>query len=155
MSDSSSYVPQLREASDLVATALGRSNEWDLVFQSRSGPPHVPWLEPDVCDHLEALAKRRVRDVVLVPIGFVSDHLEIAFDLDVEARQIARDHSIGFVRAATVGTHPRFVAMIRELILERTSGTSDRATMGSLGPSHDVCALDCCSFPGMKPSPIS
>jgi protoporphyrin/coproporphyrin ferrochelatase len=155
MADTSSYVTQLEEASRLVAEALGRKDEWDLVYQSRSGSPRTPWLEPDVCDHLEDLSKKAIRDVVLVPIGFVSDHLEIAFDLDIEAKEKAKECSVGFVRAATVGTHPRFVEMIRELITERTSGASDRVALGDLGASHDVCAHDCCVFEGMRPVPVA
>ncbi len=155
MADTSSYVSQLHEASRLVAEGLGRRDEWDLVYQSRSGSPRVPWLEPDVCDHIEDLSEKGVRDVVLVPIGFVSDHLEIAFDLDIEARGKAKECSMGLVRAATVGTHPRFVEMIRELIVERTSGASERIAVGDLEASHDVCAADCCVFHPTKPVPVA
>ena len=111
------YEVQLRRVAGLVADRVGRS-EWDLVWQSRSGPPHVPWLEPDVCDHLRALAKEGVAAVVLVPIGFVTDHMEVVYDLDVEAADVARELGIALTRAATAGTHPRFARMVAELIAE-------------------------------------
>ncbi len=144
MAETSSYVPQLLESCRLVADRLDGAHDWDLVWQSRSGPPHVPWLEPDVGDHLEALHGDGARDVVVVPIGFVSDHLEVRFDLDVEAAGIAAGLGLNMVRAETVGAHPRYVRMIRELILERMAATPDRPSLGALGPTHDVCAPDCC-----------
>src|SRR4029453_10047870 len=94
---------------------------WDLLRQSRSGPPQVPWLEPDINDHLTALAEKGVTDVVVSPIGFVSDHLEVRWDLDKEAADTARTPGRGCARAGTPGTDPRFVAMIRELVQERTA----------------------------------
>lgn len=111
------YVVQLRRVAGLVADRVGRA-EWDLVWQSRSGPPHVPWLEPDVCDHLRELAKEGVPAVVLVPIGFVTDHMEVIYDLDVEAADVARELGIALTRAATAGTHPRFAGMVAELLAE-------------------------------------
>jgi ferrochelatase len=136
------YEVQLREASRLVAAALGHKS-WQLAFQSRSGPPTQPWLEPDISDALRALAGAGTRDIVVVPIGFISDHMEVVYDLDTEAMQTAKSLGLNMVRTKTVGTHPRFVQMIRELILERASG-SERLSVGGLPPSPDVCASDCC-----------
>ncbi len=112
------YEVQLRRVAGLVADRLGRGDRWDLVWQSRSGPPHVPWLEPDVCDHLRLLGKEGVEAVVLVPIGFVSDHMEVVYDLDVEAAQVARELGMPLTRAATAGTHPRFASMVADLLAE-------------------------------------
>ena len=101
-------------------------------------------MEPDVCDYLTELhAAGNIRDVVVAPIGFVSDHMEVLFDLDTEARELCNELGLNMVRAMTVGTHPKFIRMIRELILERTTGTERRA-LGGFGPSHDACAADCC-----------
>ena len=145
MAAGSEYEAQLRDTAGLVAEAVGRS-DWDLVFQSRSGSPGQPWLEPDVKDHMTALKASGVRDVVVAPIGFVSDHMEVVFDLDTQARQHAREIGLGMVRAATPGTHPAFVGMIRELILERTAGAPRRA-LGTRGPRPDACPEDCCPAP--------
>ncbi len=149
MSSTGPYVSQLEEASRLVASALGRS-EHDLVWQSRSGPPSVPWLEPDVGDHLDALADRGTRAVVIVPIGFLSDHMEVVWDLDHEARDRAEARGLVFARAGTVGVHPRFVDAIVELIEERTKD-APRRSLGVLGVSPDVCASDCCPAPRRGP----
>ena len=139
------YEAQLRETSRLVAEAVAVGG-WDLAYQSRSGPPTQPWLEPDVRDHLTALQAGGVETVVLSPIGFVSDHMEVVYDLDTEARQHAREIGLHVVRAATAGTHPAFVSMIRELILERTAGGKRRA-LGRSGPRADTCADVCCPRP--------
>lgn len=142
------YERQLQEASRLVADELGIPEErWDLVYQSRSGPPQMPWLEPDVCDHLEALGQRGVKDTVILPIGFLSDHMEVLFDLDEEAAQKSDELGINMVRAKTVGTHPRFVAMLRKLVQERLSGEAPKEAVGKFGPNHDVCPVDCCPAP--------
>ena len=141
---SSMYQSQLVETAGLVAERLPGIHPWQLVFSSRSGPPSQPWLEPDVVDHLEVLHGRGVTDVVLVPIGFVSDHIEVLFDLDTEARERADGLGLRMARAATVGTDAQFVAMVRELVVERTSGAADRPFLGFRGPSHDVCPLTCC-----------
>jgi ferrochelatase len=151
MASSSDYEPQLRATAGLVAQALG-IGDWDLVYQSRSGPPAQPWLEPDVRDHLTALRKRGVLDVVIAPIGFVSDHMEVVYDLDTEARQHGEAIGLQLVRAATAGTHPAFVSMIRELILERTAGAERRA-LGSLGARADACRENCCPVPARPPRP--
>ena len=146
MSDGCRYVAQLQEACRLVAERVG-ANPWSLVYQSRSGPPQQPWLEPDVCDYLRQLPLREsVRDVVIVPIGFISDHMEVLFDLDTEARRLCDELGIGMVRAATVGSDRRFVTMIRQLVEERLSEHPQRLSLGDHGPSHDVCPTDCCLY---------
>jgi ferrochelatase len=130
---------------------------WQLAYQSRSGPPNQPWLEPDVNDVLRELAREASggsRDVVVVPIGFVSEHLEVLYDLDEEARKTAQECGLTFVRAATAGTHPRFVQMIRELVEERMSDDPQRPSLGSLGPSHDVCPADCCRYEPRRPGAL-
>jgi ferrochelatase len=152
MAKNCAYEAQLRESSRLVAEAVG-VDDWAVVYQSRSGPPHVPWLEPDVCDHLEAVAAREIRNVVVSPIGFVSDHLEVLYDLDVEARERADELGLTMARAGTAGTHPAFVAGLRDLIVERMTLDANRPALGRLGPSHDVCAPDCCLAGTGRPSP--
>jgi ferrochelatase len=126
----------------LVAEQAGNEH-WQLVFQSRSGPPSQPWLEPDVCDHLESVKQKGINNVVIMPIGFVSDHMEVMFDLDIEAKEKCEALGINMVRAGSVGVHPKFVSMIRELVLERMQGTPPTA-IGRLPASHDVCPPNCC-----------
>ncbi|MEW9530248.1 ferrochelatase [Microbispora sp. NPDC049125] len=126
------YEAQLRRAAELVTAQVDHGRPWDLVWQSRSGPPHVPWLEPDVCDHLEALHAGGVPAAVLVPIGFVSDHMEVVYDLDVEAAATADKLGMALTRAATAGTHPRFVSMVSELLAE---------------PEPAPCPAGCCPAP--------
>jgi protoporphyrin/coproporphyrin ferrochelatase len=140
--DGGRYTAQLHETAGLVHAEAAADLSWDLVFQSRSGPPQMPWLEPDVNDHLRALAEKGVTDVVVSPIGFVSDHLEVIWDLDNEALATARELGLGYARAATPGTDPRFVAMIRELVQERTAGRPGEK-LGTLAV-WDVCPADCC-----------
>lgn len=142
MAANCSYAEQLREASRLVASAVGIEN-WDLVYQSRSGSPSQPWLGPDVCDFIKELSVRGVSDVVLSPVGFVSDHMEVIYDLDVEARKLAQELGLNLRRAVTAGTHPLFVKMVRELIMERTDEAPARY-LGDHGPSHNVCEPLCC-----------
>ena len=141
MAGNCDYEKQFREASRLVAEGAGHTN-WRIVYQSRSGPPSQPWLEPDVVETIE----RAAHAVVLVPIGFVSDHMEVLYDLDVEAQDKAAQLDTPLVRAGTVGTHPRFVRMIRELVEERLSNHPQRLALGQYGPSHDVCPADCCLY---------
>ena len=144
MAESSDYVQQLEETCRLISQRIGHRS-YRLVYQSRSGPPHQPWLEPDVCDAVEQLhAARAVSHLVVVPVGFLSDHVEVLWDLDVEARQSAQGFGIQMVRAATVGTHPRFVRMIRDLILERLEPGRPRLAVGRYGAHHDECPADCC-----------
>jgi ferrochelatase len=148
MARNCAYEAQMREASRLVAEGIGRSpDQWTLVYQSRSGAPHQPWLEPDICDHLSELQQQGVTDVIVMPIGFISDHMEVMFDLDHEAQEYAEQLGLNMIRAATVGTHPRFVQMIRELVLERVTESVERPALGRWGASHDVCPVNCC-LPG-------
>jgi ferrochelatase len=152
----SAYVTQHRAVAGLIASDVARrtivDTTWDLVFQSRSGAPHVPWLEPDVSDHLAVLAERGCPGVVLVPIGFVSDHMEVVWDLDTVALRDAAALGLPAVRSATVGTDPRFVAMVRELVLERV-GLQPARALSPLGPSYDVCPVGCCPNPrGPRPA---
>lgn len=137
------YELQLREASRLVAEGAGFPVH-QIAYQSRSGPPQVPWLEPDILDVLNEVKSEGATDVVVVPIGFISDHMEVLFDLDTEARDLAGELELNFIRVGTVGTHPRFVSMIRELIEERMRADPDRPALGSRGPNHDICPLNCC-----------
>ncbi len=132
---------------------LGAGRPWELVYNSRSGPPSVPWLEPDVNDHLESLADAGVAGVVLAPIGFVSDHLEVVYDLDVEAAETCARLGLSLARVPTVGTDPRFVAMIRDLVLERLEDAPALA-LGTQGPGHDACPVDCCLTPGQVERPV-
>ncbi|HVV58383.1 MAG TPA: ferrochelatase [Gaiellaceae bacterium] len=152
MARNCAYEAQLRETARLVADATGIA-DFAVAYQSRSGPPQVPWLEPDVNDHLEEVAARGVRAVVVSPIGFVSDHLEVLYDLDVEARATAERLGLRLARAGTAGTHPAFVAAIRELVQERLSSDVPRRALGRFGPSHDTCAPDCCLPGSGRPSP--
>jgi len=148
MAQGCDYEKQLRETGKLVAEKLGRK-EWQLVYQSRSGPASQPWLEPDILDCLrEIKARGDSPDVVIAPIGFVSDHMEILFDLDTQARELCGELGLQMVRAETVGTHPRFIRMIRQLICERLDQGQPRLALGALGPRPDVCAADCCAMPG-------
>lgn len=147
-----SYDAQHREVARLVAEGagerLGRDLPWRLVYCSRSGAPHVPWLEPDVNDALEEMAEAGTRAVVLSPIGFISDHMEVAYDLDTEARATAERLGLGFVRAATVGTHPEWVSSLVDVIEERIALAEGRETgasvVGDLGPWPVECAPTCC-----------
>ncbi|WP_093171343.1 ferrochelatase [Sinosporangium album] len=132
------YEAQLLSAARLVNAALGRTEPFDLVWQSRSGPPEVRWLEPDVCDHLEVLYKQGAQAVVLVPIGFVSDHMEVVYDLDVEARDLAAGLGLPLERASTAGTHPAFTSMVADLLAE---------------PEPAGCAATCCPAPPRRPAP--
>jgi ferrochelatase len=136
------YAMQLAETGGLIAHELNIDN-WLLVYQSRSGSPMQPWLGPDVLDHLRTLAGEDVKEVVVAPIGFVSDHMEIVYDLDFEAQNVARELGLKMVRAETAGTHPSFVKMIRELMLERIDNAPARF-VGSHGARNSLCAPDCC-----------
>lgn len=127
------YDDQHLDLAGRIAADLG-VEDWDLVYCSRSGAPHIPWLEPDVCDHLEELAERGVRSVVLAPIGFISDHMEVLFDLDTEAKAKAEELNMGFVRAATIDDDPRFVAQLADL-LENPGSTSYSADSCWSGPN--------------------
>lgn len=154
MANQSRYESQLQETCALVAEALGWPPErWRLVYQSRSGRPTDPWLEPDILDHLDSLHAQAVRAVVVHPIGFLSDHMEVLFDLDEEAKQRCDTRGMVMVRSATVGTHPRFVGMLRELIQERIQAIPERRAIGRDPASHDVCPVDCCLPPARPTGP--
>ncbi len=166
MNDSSgplggAYVHQHRAVMDEIAQRVqeetGHRFPSALVYCSRSGPPTVPWLEPDVNDHLTALNAAGVRGAVLVPIGFVSDHMEVIYDLDTEALATAAELGIACERAATAGVDPRFVAMVRDLLLERAAAERgeevERTVVGPVPPTWDVCSAGCCPNPrGPRPA---
>jgi ferrochelatase len=137
------YEKQLFEASRLTAQAAAIP-EWRLVYQSRSGPPSQPWLEPDVCDAIRVECDRGATAIILAPIGFVSDHMEVLYDLDREAKELARDLKLPLVRASTPGTHPLFVEMLGELIQERVDPSTPKRVIGSMPPKQDVCPENCC-----------
>ena len=166
------YAAELREASRLISERVrGGSLPFDLVFQSRSGPPSVPWLEPDVNDHLAALAKGTLpggallpagppSGVVVVPVGFVSDHMEVVHDLDVEAAGTAASLGLPFARAKAPGPAPRFAEMVRELVAERVSGAEPQALgrfgprvyeAGAFGRGAESCPADCCRYAPARP----
>ena len=151
MAESCGYEEQLKETARLAAETLGQEN-WRLVYQSRSGPASQPWLEPDILDCLREIKEQDGSDVVIAPIGFVSDHMEILFDLDTQARQLCEELGLHMVRAGTAGTHPRFIRMIRELICERLDESRPKLALGKLGPRPDFCALDCCPMPLWQPA---
>ncbi len=157
MAETSNYEKQLRETARLVAEKVGITN-WDLVYQSRSGPPTQPWLGPDILDHLRDLHQRGVKNVVIAPLGFISDHMEVLYDLDTEAVNLAWELGMNLVRAATVGTHPAFIEAIRQLIQERLSPNEPKLAVGRFGPNHDVCPANCCPPPqraGRPPVSVS
>ena len=150
------YVAQHLDVAHLVAEAVAEATgivgrPWELVYQSRSGAKHIPWLEPDICDHLETLHRDGAPAAVMVPIGFVCDHMEVLYDLDTEARTKAAELGLPVARAQTVGADLRFAAAVRDLVLERAAAERGehpvRCAFGSLGPSHDVCAAACCPNP--------
>lgn len=157
MAENCEYEQQLQESCRLVAEQVGHAN-WELVYQSRSGPPQQPWLEPDICDHIEKLhgqaqaSGQSLTDLIILPIGFLSDHMEVIYDLDTEAQQVCDQHNIALQRLPTVGTHPRFVKMIRELITERMADNPKRLAAGSMLACHDVCPDDCCQYTPTRPA---
>ncbi|WP_430295673.1 ferrochelatase [Sinomonas sp. B1-1] len=153
----SAYVAQHLANARAIMAAVAPGVKWDLVYQSRSGAPHIPWLEPDINDRLQAIAGadgEGVKGAVIVPLGFVSDHMEVAWDLDTEALETCRELGVEAVRVPTPGVHRDFVAGLVELIRERTAqGTvTDRPHVTELGPWYDVCRPGCCeNFRGAKP----
>lgn len=147
MASTCDYVRQLEEVRTLVSARLEVRND-ALVYQSRSGAPGQPWLEPDILDYLREVKSRTLASaVVLAPISFISDHMEVLYDLDIEASQLCESLTLPMARAKTVGVHPNFVAMIRELILERTEEKMAPRALGSLGPRTDICQESCCPAP--------
>ncbi|MCA9032323.1 MAG: ferrochelatase [Planctomycetaceae bacterium] len=156
MSDGCDYVKQLTETCRLVAEAVGiPESRYKLVYQSRSGRPEDPWLEPDILDHLRQLKSNGVESVVISPIGFLSDHMEVLFDLDEEAALVSKEIGLTMRRAGTVGVHPKFVQMIRKLIQERLDSNFEKEAVGAFGPNWDVCPLDCCPAPRRRPQPAN
>lgn len=157
MADHSRYEQQLREASRLTAEGASHDN-WELAFQSRSGPPQQPWLEPDICDRIEELADQAAADsrtlthLIVQPIGFVSDHMEVMFDLDEEAKETCEARGIELIRSETIGLRRDFVAMVRELLIERMTESSEKPALGQYGPNHDVCPQNCCLYPRTRPA---
>lgn len=147
------YVAQHLAVAELIADTVGvrpaREFDWALVYQSRSGPPQVPWLEPDISQHLEQLSAAGASGAVIVPIGFVSDHMEVVWDLDTVAVADAERLGLPVARAATAGTDPLFVAGLADLVEERLMDTpvADRPAMTPLGPNPDVCPVGCCANP--------
>jgi ferrochelatase len=160
MAQNCDYAQQIQETCRLVADAVGIAPErWASVYQSRSGRPEDPWLGPDILDHLRDLKRRDVARVLIHPIGFLSDHVEVLYDLDTEARALCDELGLEMVRSRTVGTHLRFVRMLRMLVEERVGGGTReaRACVGMYGASHDVCPEGCCPAPvraGAKPSGV-
>ncbi|GAA1536414.1 ferrochelatase [Streptomyces albidochromogenes] len=158
--DGGAYVAEHLDVARLIAEAVreetGVAHPWQLVYQSRSGAPHTPWLEPDICDHLEERHAAGVPAVVMVPIGFVSDHMEVLYDLDTEATAKAAELGLPVRRSATVGADPRFAAAVRELLLERAATERgfvvERCALGALGASHDLCPVGCCPARSPKPA---
>lgn len=137
----SPYVDQLQAAARHIGDRAAPGLDHDLVFQSRSGPPQVPWLEPDIVDHLEAVAAGGVTEVVVFPLGFVSDHMEVMFDLDTQAAEAAAELGVAMVRAATVGTHPAFVRGLREIVESHLSGRAQLSVVGEPWPCPEGCCV--------------
>jgi ferrochelatase len=154
MAESSDYEKQLRETTRLVAESVNLP-QWDLVYQSRSGPPTQPWLGPDILDHLRDLHSRGIKNVLVAPVGFVSDHLEVMYDLDTEAQELAAELGMQMVRVGTAGTHPAFIRMLRQIIAERLSAEEPKLAIGLFGPNHDVCPVGCCPAPQRAGRPLA
>ncbi|MDR3620124.1 MAG: ferrochelatase [Paludisphaera borealis] len=157
MAANSLYEEQLRETCRLVAAELNvDSRRWSLVYQSRSGRPGDLWLEPDILDHLRDVREQGAREVIVHPIGFLSDHMEVLYDLDEEAQQLCEKIGLNMVRSSTVGTHRGFVRMLCELVCERLQGAQEdeKRALGRFGPSHDECPLNCC-LPPVRPQNLA
>ena len=140
------YAVQHRAVAEVVVREAGTDIPWQLVYQSRSGPPTQPWLEPDVNEVIASFATEGVEAVVIVPLGFVSDHMEVLWDLDTEAVETAEQHGLVAVRTPTPGTHPAYVRGLVDLVLERVNGmaVAERPALTALGPWYDVCRPGCC-----------
>ncbi|MCU1425632.1 MAG: ferrochelatase, partial [Microbacteriaceae bacterium] len=151
----SSSVPEPVEGTD-ASTSSAPEIAWSLVYQSRSGPPSMPWLEPDINDSIAELAAKGVRAVVIVPLGFVSDHMEVKWDLDTEAMETSAEHGVFAVRVPTPGVHAAYVSGLVDLVLERRDGVpvAERPALTELGPWYDVCRPGCCENVrlGFKPA---
>lgn len=145
------YEAQLNEASSLVAQSLKHKN-FKLVYQSRSGPPTQPWLEPDILAHIRSLHEQGIKHVLVHPIGFISDHMEIIYDLDIEAKQLALELGMKFVRSSSSGTNPHFGKLMGELVEERLrSDQTLKRTVGENPPEPDRCAPGCCAYTAQRP----
>ena len=144
------YEKQLQETARLVFQELASRDTapraYSLAYQSRSGAPSQPWLGPDICDHLKALKAGGVNNVLVAPIGFVSDHMEVIYDLDHEAKELAGQLGMNLNRAATAGSHPAFVQMIRELVLECMDQTREKRYLGTRGLRAEYCEPGCCCW---------
>ncbi len=153
MADHCDYVKQLTETARLITAELDWPAERSqLVYQSRSGRPQDPWLEPDIGDAIRTHHAAGMTNCIIAPIGFLSDHMEVLYDLDYEAQQLCDTLGVSMVRAGTVGHHPRFIAMLRELIAERLGLQSEKRAIGLYGPNHDVCPeATCCLYPVQRP----
>lgn len=143
MAGACDYVAQLREACSLAAEQAG-AGRWELVYQSQNASYGEPWLGPDIGEALESVRAAGHTDVVVAPIGFVCDHMEVVLDLDVEAAEKAEALGLNMVRAGTVGSHPAYVRMVRDLIVERMTADPERPVLGNRAPNHDFCPVDCC-----------
>lgn len=153
MADHCDYVKQLTETARLISAELDWPAErCQLVYQSRSGRPQDPWLEPDIGDAIRTRHAAGMTGCIVAPIGFLSDHIEVLFDLDQQAHDLCVELGVAMVRAGTVGTHPRFIGMVRELIAERLGLQQEKRAIGHYGPNHDVCPETCCLYPMQRPT---
>ncbi len=150
------YAAQHRAVAEVVVAAQSSDVSWSLVFQSRSGPPTQPWLEPDINDAIRELSATGIRAVVIVPLGFVSDHMEVKWDLDTEAMETSKQLGVLAVRVPTPGVNAAYVAGLIDLVLERRDGVpvAERPALTELGPWYDVCRSGCCENVrlGFKPA---
>ena len=151
MAATSDYERQLSEAARIVHELAGMAGPNEVVYQSRSGPPSVPWLEPDIGSRLQQLADDGITEVLVHPLGFVADHMEVLFDLDTQALKVAENSGMKMLRTPTVGAHPRFVSMLVDLVEEAAGLRADRPALGDAGPRPDVCSVDCCPAPSRPP----
>ena len=141
--ENSDYEVQLNETCRIITEDLNHTN-YDMVYQSRSGSPRIPWLEPDILDYMDQISNEGVKDLLIVPIGFISDHMEVLYDLDTEAVEKAEELGMKLERFPTVGVSKPFVEMVIDLIKERMTKNPERKTLGERGPNHDICPVDCC-----------
>lgn len=142
MARACSYQQQIEETGRLIADRIG-VKQWELAFQSRSGPSSQPWLDPDIFEYISLCAAEGTKDLVVLPVGFLADHMEVMYDIDYEAKEFATENGVRLHRVETVGVHPKFIEMIIELIGER-AGLTEPRYIGSFGAAPDVCAVECC-----------
>ena len=141
------YQQQLNEAAAIVNELAGMRGPYEVVFQSRSGPPSVPWLTPDIDQRIHELAEQGTQELLVHPLGFVADHMEVLFDLDTQSAAAAKEADVKMVRTPTVGTHPRFVSMLVDLVEEAAGLRADRPSLSKSGPRPDKCNSQCCPAP--------